>query len=377
MTAVGPAAAAAAYIGQLPAPLRAAAEANTAWSEATTLAQLAIFLIICGVLVWSGLLATLRSQLKERGDRGGEIDVICVAVFGVLALAGGLPLAAADILRAHPRLGLGGSILHALGGDAMILLAIVFVGPLLLPRLRRSPGTWGLGWGAMLGALMFALIWIPYARASGPTALPAAPAGAAREGVLKLIHDTRVPASEVYVSPNPGIDADVTGTDARARVVISKGLWTKASPSELRASIGHLIGHYRHHDQLSLAALLGVLTLATFLGVQLLAPPLARRLGLDGPGDPAALPLLAALLVLLFFTSVVIDHAFIRAINVRADQFSLDRAREPDGLALTLLREWDGQRVDPSPVQEALFYDHPSLKSRLVHAMTWKAAHPS
>ncbi len=72
----------------------------------------------------------------------------------------------------------------------------------------------------------------------------------------------------------------------------------------------------------------------------------------------------------------VAENGFIRAINVRADQYSLDHAREADGLAQALLHEWKGEDPAPSPLQEALFYSHPSLKSRVEHAMGWKAAHP-
>ncbi len=67
------------------------------------------------------------------------------------------------------------------------------------------------------------------------------------------------------------------------------------------------------------------------------------------------------------------ERAYGRWINVRADQFSLDHAREPDGLAINLLRNWRDDKVDPAPLEEALFFDHPSLQSRIEHAMRWKA----
>lgn len=379
MTGPGPTAAAAAVIGQIPPALRAAAQANTTWSELTALAQIAIFLVVCLVLLRSGLLVRLRSSLRERGLAPWAVDAVCGGAFGALILAAGLPLAATDALRAHPAAGWGGAVLRALSADVAPLLAIAIAAPVLLPFVRRWPKAWGLTSGVVLGALFFALVWLPYARASGPAALPPAPAGPARQGLLRLVKDTRTPAGEIYLSAYKGIDADVTGTGEDARVTVSRGLWAKASPSTLRASIGHLMGHYHHHDQLSLALLLGVLTLATLVGTQLVAPPLGRRLGrgqVQGPGDPAALPALAAVLAVFLVLATVADHAFIRAINVRADQYSLDNAREPDGLAQALLLEWRGERVDPSPLEEAMFYDHPSLKSRLIHAMTWKADHP-
>ena len=95
------------------------------------------------------------------------------------------------------------------------------------------------------------------------------------------------------------------------------------------------------------------------------------------PADPLAAPAVIAVAIVYLCLALTLDHAFIRAINVRADQYSLDHAREPDGLAQALLHEWKGEAVDPSALQEVLFYDHPSLQSRLDHAMRWKAAHPN
>jgi len=139
------------------------------------------------------------------------------------------------------------------------------------------------------------------------------------------------------------------------------------------------MGHYAHHDQLSIAILLAALSFGLFIAVQALTAPAARLMGLKGAGgvaDALAAPALIAVAILYLSAAVIVEHAFIRWINVRADQYSLDHAREPDGLAVALLHEWNGKDVDPSPLQEVLFYDHPPLRSRLVHAMRWKAAHP-
>jgi STE24 endopeptidase len=65
---------------------------------------------------------------------------------------------------------------------------------------------------------------------------------------------------------------------------------------------------------------------------------------------------------------------YLRWANVRADAYSLEQAREPDGLASVIEQEWDHQSVDPSPPEEALFYTHPGMSGRLAHAMAWKAA---
>lgn len=376
MTAFDPNAAADAWIAHLAPAARAAAEANTAWAETTSLVQIGLVLVVCLFLIRSGLAARVRPALEQRGMSRWTAEIAGAALLAASIALVTAPLSALSAARTHPGTGWAAGLMQTLRAEAPLVLLASLAAPLWLLLIRRAPRAWGAIAGGALGLMVFAALWLPYAGASGPAALPTAPPGAAREGLLSLVRDTRVPASEIYVSSFTGIDADVTGTARRARVVVSNGLWRKASPAELRASIGHLIGHYRHGDELSLALLLAALILAVFLLVQVLASWLARPLGLDGPGEGAALPLLTALFIVLASLGVVVDHGFIRWINVRADQYSLDHAREPDGLALALLREWKGERVDPSPLQEALFYDHPSLKSRLVHAMSWKAAHP-
>ena len=85
--------------------------------------------------------------------------------------------------------------------------------------------------------------------------------------------------------------------------------------------------------------------------------------------------MLAALALLAMVAAAPVSAGYLRWANVRADAFSLDHAREPDGLAAVLERDWNHESVDPPLVERAIFYTHPPLASRLVQAMAWKAAH--
>ncbi len=150
----------------------------------------------------------------------------------------------------------------------------------------------------------------------------------------------------------------------------------KASVPEIRANVGHLISHYQHNDQLILALVLAGLIAATLLAIQLLYPSLARLMAAPAEiADPAGLPVLAAIAVICMGLAAPAFATYDRLINVRADQESLDHAREPDGLAISLLRDWNGLAVAPSPLEEAVLYTHPPLAGRIRHAMAWKAAH--
>lgn len=373
MSGLDAAAAAAAYLGRLPAGARAAAVADTAWAEGTAVALVLMLLGVSFAFLRLGVLVRIREGLALSGTGRWTADLLCAAVFTAAAA-----LACAPFLVWRARKGFGTVLLSELRQDLTLVAAAAILAPALYLLIRRAPRLWGLALGLVLGGVVFASCWLPYVSAAGPAALPAA-AGPARAGLIALIRETGLPAAQVYVSPGSALDADVTGTAARARVVITRGLWDAASPAELRAGVGHLIGHYVHRDQLAIAALLGLSILAGFGTLQTLFAPAARLLGargVQGPGDPAGLPVLTAIATVWFAAMVVADHALIRAVNVRADQYSLDHAREPDGLAIALLREWRGDRVDPSPLQAALFYDHPPLADRLLHAMRWKADHP-
>ena len=379
MTGFDPAAAAAAYVQRLPAAVLDIAPAQTAWNETLLAASVVVALLAAFTIARLGVLERLRDGLEAAGRPAWMTDAACAgAAMGLVGVALAL---LAPISAAHA--GGGAStltaLIEALRQAAVLGLAGALFAPPLYALMRRLPRLWAPLLGSLAAILVFAALWLPFAEASGPAQLPAAPAGPARAGLLRLISDTGLQASEVYVSANPAIDADVTGAGP-ARVVVSHGLWSLASPEELRASVGHLIGHYIHHDQLSIAILLAILMLGLVMAIWVLTAPVSRLMGLkdvQDPADPLAAPAVIAVAIVYLCLAVALDHTFIRAINVRADQYSLDHAREPDGLAQALLREWKGEAVDPSPLQEALFYDHPSLQSRLEHAMRWKAAHPN
>ncbi len=55
--------------------------------------------------------------------------------------------------------------------------------------------------------------------------------------------------------------------------------------------------------------------------------------------------------------------------------FNLDSAREPEGFAEVALKVSDYRKLEPSPLEELLFFDHPSGKTRIQMAMQWKAEH--
>ena len=46
-----------------------------------------------------------------------------------------------------------------------------------------------------------------------------------------------------------------------------------------------------------------------------------------------------------------------------------------DGFAEVALKLGEYRRLDPGPIEEWIFFDHPSGRNRIHMAMTWKAEH--
>ncbi len=285
--------------------------------------------------------------------------------------------------------GVGGAapmsdFLTQLAAASAQILPTVAAAVLLIPPLawliRRQPRRWPLIVGGAATLLILALGWLPYALSAGPAG-PPAPPGPAQAGVARLIAEAGLPAPAVLQAAAPGLDTDVTGGFGRARVVVGQRLLA-GLPAEARAYVGHLMGHYAHNDILVVCLLIGALVLGGCVAAQRWTALLARTLGagnVRGPAEPAALPALAIIGAATLMLAALGGAAYLRWANVGADAYSLDHAREPDGLVAVIEDDWlrDSGRdgVAPSPLEAMIFYTHPPLKERIAHAMAWKAAH--
>lgn len=240
---------------------------------------------------------------------------------------------------------------------------------------RRWPRLWAPVCGAVAALAVFVLGWAPFVAASGPARLPEV-SGPVGQGVTALVHNAGLAARQVYLTPGRSLDADVTGTNAAPRVSITQGLQAEG-PAEARAMLAHVMGHFAHGDPRSLAVLLAALTMGGFLFAGWTWRPIARLFRKDAsesPADPAALPAIVLAGLVWIAIATPIRNGFIREINVAADGYSLEHAREPDGLAKVLVDTWEGDPAAPNALEETLFYDHPPLAERVRRAMDWKAA---
>jgi STE24 endopeptidase len=71
-----------------------------------------------------------------------------------------------------------------------------------------------------------------------------------------------------------------------------------------------------------------------------------------------------------------LTNTIVRTAEHQADAYGLDAAREPHGFASVAIRLGAYRKLDPSPVEELIFFDHPSGRARVTRSMAWLAEHP-
>ncbi len=386
MATLDPDAASRAWLARIPEAQQLAARAYTDAQLVVWIVGGGLFLLACVAIARGDLIGRLARVLEPRrlprwletAALAGALALILGALNAVIGGAGGW--------WAYRQLERGGgvprqsSLAAHLAQAASGILPGALVAALLVPPLlwliRRMPRAWPLIASLPISALIVLAGWGPYALSLGP-ARPPAPPGAARDGVLRLIADTGLPARGVGLVPDRSFDADVTGAFGHARVVIGPDILAGPAP-DARAYLGHLMGHYVHQDILLVCLVVSAVLAAGLFAIQATAKTLSARIGagpIESLADPRGLPALAIIAALTVTAAGLAGAAYLRWANVRADAYSLDHAREADGLATVVEREWDHNAIDPPPIEAAIFYTHPPLSARVRHAMAWKAAH--
>jgi len=250
--------------------------------------------------------------------------------------------------------------------------------------LRRAPRTWWL-WGSvvtvlfqMLGALIAPVYIFPlfntYKKLEDPRVT--AP-------ILSMARANGIPASEVYEvnasRQSTRVSANVSGFLGTERITLNDNLLRRASLPEIEAVMGHEMGHYVLNHVYKGILFLGIVVVVGFALLRWGAGRVLERWGaawgLRGVDDVAALPLLALLVTICGFLLTPITNSYIRTQEYEADIFGLNAAREPDGAATIALKLGEYRKLDPGALEEMLFFDHPSGRTRIMAAMRWKAEH--
>jgi STE24 endopeptidase len=383
--AFDPNAAAARYIDSLgPAALQKAHD-YTVGREWMLLWALLVAAVVTWLIVRSGLLDRLEGKFAER--RRNLKAFVVSAVFLILSTILTLPWSLyADYFRekgyGRTSQPLGDFLMQ--GGIAALISALV--GGLFLMGvywlMRRTGKLWWLWSGALTAAgLAFILLLSPILIEPLFNKYEPVPPGQVRDAVLQMAQRAGIPPNRVYMyngsRQSNNFTANVSGVGTSARVAISDVALKNASLDEVRAVTGHEIGHYvRGHIWRSIL-LLSLLAIVIFFLADRLYSRTARTFGSTAALHEArGVPVLVFLASLLGLLATPLINFDSRQDESEADLYSLQTENRPDALSTALVKTAEYRYPRPSPIEEFIFYDHPSVERRVLTAMKWKAAHP-
>ena len=346
-------------------------------------AAIAIFLLV------SGLSARLR-DFAERMTRFKAMQVALYAIgFVLLNAVLSFPLAAYEGFYREHQYGMATHNFGGWFGDQVKGLIFVLIGlPILLIVLyavfRKAPRTWWI-WGALvmttfglLISFLFPVFIAPAFNKYTPLEDPTI-----RDPILALARANQIPSEKVFVvdasRQTKRVSANVAGFLGTTRIALNDNLLKRCSLGEIRQVMGHEMGHYVLNHGFKLATYNGILFLIGFavtnFGFNLLLRKYGAAWGVRGLADPAGLPMILLVLGAFSFLATPLSNTSTRVTEAEADIFGLNTAREPDGFAKVSLKLGEYRKLDPTPMEEFLFFDHPSGRARIRMAMDWKAAH--
>jgi STE24 endopeptidase len=257
------------------------------------------------------------------------------------------------------------------------LLAVVLFG--VVRRLQR---TWWI-WGAVVTSLfwIFTALIVPVfivpifnkvTRLDDPKIV---------DPILSMARANGIPAKDVYQidasRQTMRMSANVSGFANTMRITLNDNLLRRGSPEEIQAVMGHEMGHYVLNHVYKGIVFLSIITVLAFAYLRWAIGWTVHRWGekwqIRGLGDTAVLPLVVLLASVFIFVITPISNTFIRSQEYEADMYGLNTSRQPDGFAQAAIHLGEYRKMNPGPVEEFIFFDHPSGRNRIYAAMRWKA----
>jgi STE24 endopeptidase len=274
--------------------------------------------------------------------------------------------------------------------DQLVGLAVsVVLGAILMVPLfglvRRLGKNWWV-WGAVLMIVFFAFVSLiaPVYIAPLFNKYKSLEDVRVKDSILRMARANGIPARDVYEfdasRQSNRVSANVSGFANTMRISLNDNLLKRCTLPEIETTMGHEMGHYVLNHEYKGLVISGVLVLIGFAfvnwGINFTLAKWGSAWDIRGITDLAVLPLAAVLLFFYLFITTPISNSITRTMEFEADMYGLNAAQQPDGEANVDMMLGEYRKLDPGPVEEFVFYDHPSGRTRITAAMRWKAEHP-
>jgi STE24 endopeptidase len=264
-----------------------------------------------------------------------------------------------------------------------VVLGAILVIPLLGLVRRLGRGWWV--WGAALSILFFAFVSLIAPVYIAPLFNKYTKLQDARikDPILSMARANGIPATDVYEfdasEQSNRVSANVSGFANTLRISLNDNLLKRCTLPEIETTMGHEMGHYVLNHAYKGLVMMGAVVVIAFAfanwGINFALARWGESWGIRGITDVAVLPLAVIVLALFFFVTTPVSNTITRTMEFEADMYGLNAARQPDGEANVDMLLGEYRKLDPSPMEEFIFFDHPSGRTRITAAMRWKAEH--
>jgi STE24 endopeptidase len=272
-----------------------------------------------------------------------------------------------------------------LGQGSISLLISSLLGGLFLSGVyffirRLGPYWWAWSGGltavAITGMMLIGPVWIePLFNKYTPL-----PQGEVREALEVLAKQANIQPDRIFVyngsRQSNRFTANVSGLGASARIAISDVALTSASLDEVKAVTGHEIGHYVSGHIWNLIGTAVLLSMIFFYLTDAMFNKVANLMGSTVRiAEPRGIAILLVCISFLSLLAQPVSNYVVRLGETEADQYSYSAVNLPDAMASALVKTAEYRDPRPHPLQELVFYTHPSVEKRVKAAMEWKAQH--
>jgi len=351
------------------------------WSFLLTVA-ISIFLL-------ASRISTRLRDFSQRLTRFKTLQIACYAVpYLVIVYVLSFPLNLYENFFREHQYGFATQSFLPWFREQLIGLGIAIVGATILlvvlyAVFLRAPRTWWI-WGTVVAVIFsFVLVFIApvFIEPLFNTYKPLTKSEI-KDPILAMARANQIPVKQVFEvdasRQTTRVSANVAGMLGTTRIALNDNLLKQCTLPEIREVMAHEMGHYVLNHGAKLLTYFGIFILIGFALTRKLFDAAVRRWGekwgVRGVADAAGLPLLVLILSALVFVATPFLNTVVRVTEREADAFGINTSREPDGMAKVALKLGAYRKLDPTPLEEFIFFDHPSGRARIRMAMDWKAA---
>jgi STE24 endopeptidase len=205
-----------------------------------------------------------------------------------------------------------------------------------------------------------------------------------KDPILSMARANGIPARDVYEfdasKQSNRVSANVSGFAGTLRISLNDNLLKRCTLPEIETTMGHEMGHYVLNHAYKGLVMFGVVIVIGFAflnwGINYGLARWGGEWDVRGITDVAVLPLAMIVFSVYMFAMTPVTNTISRNMEFEADMYGLNAAQQPDGEANVDMLLGEYRKLDPGSVEEFMFYDHPSGRTRITAAMRWKAEHP-